>query len=258
MSLSLLSEVVTHLRPTNSPTDSIPSRLLTEVFDTVGPTISTIINTCLTSGCVPAAFKHAVVTPLLKKNNLDPSILSNFRPISQLPFLSKAMEKIVYNQLQSFLTSHNIHDKFQSGFKPGHSTETALLKVFNDLILTSDSGQPAVLVLLDLSAAFDTVDHRILLSRLEHLVGITGTALAWFKSYLADRSFSVQLGQFSSPPAPLTCGVPQGSILGPLLFLLYMLPLGPILSKHNISFHCYADDCRYLTLTEESSEPQTR
>ena len=228
ISIALLRDIITHLRPTSCPSDCIPSHLLKEVFDSVGTSILLFMNTCLSSGHVPAAFKHAVVQPLLKKKNLDPSDLSNFRPISQLPFLSKALEKVVYLQLQSFLTSHGIHDIFQSGFRTGHSTETALLRVFNDLLLNADVGSPAVLVLLDLTAAFDTVDHPTLLHRLENSVGVTGTALQWFKSYLTDRTFSVKLGDHTSTTAPLTCGVPQGSILGPLLFLLYILPLGPI------------------------------
>ena len=140
ISIFSLAEVVHHLRPTNCPSDSIPSRLIREVFDTVGPCILSLINTCLVSGHVPSAFKHAVVQPLLKKEYLNPSVLSNFRPISKLSFLSKVLEKIVSMQLQTFLINNNVYEKFQSGFKSRHSTETALLRVFNDLILTVDSG----------------------------------------------------------------------------------------------------------------------
>ncbi len=242
VTFSHLSDIVKQLRPTNCPLDSIPARLVKDVFDTVGPSVVSLVNTSLSSGCVPAVFKHAIVQPLLKKNNLDASILSNFRPISKLPFLSKILERVVFNQLKSFLDEFSIFEKFQSGFKPRHSTETALLRVSNDLLLAVDSGNSAVLVLLDLTSAFDMVSHSILLSRLEECVGIKGIALKWFQSYLTDRSFSVHLGEFSSSAAPLSCGVPQGSILGPMLFSLYMLPLGDIFRKHNISFHFYADD----------------
>ncbi len=114
-----------------------------------------------------------------------------------------------------------------------HSTESALLKMFNDILLAVDSGKNTVLLLLDLTAAFDTVDHNILLCRLEHLFGIRGIALQWLNSYIRDRSFSVELGKFSSSVAPIICGVPQGSILGPFLFNLYMRPLGDIIRRHN-------------------------
>ena len=160
------------------------------------------------------------------------------------------MEKVVYLQLSTFLNDKCITEIFQSGFKSAHSTETALLRVFNDIFLTSDSGDTVALLLLDLTAAFDTVDHQILLSRLENCVGIKGLALAWIRSYLEGRSFSVQVGDAVSSTAPLSCGVPQGSVLGPLLFSMYLLPLGSILRSHNVSFHFYADDCQiYVPLS---------
>jgi len=127
----------------------------------------------------------------------------------------------VLNQLQGFLEQNKIGEVYQSGFKRLHSTETALVKVFNDLLITVDSGDSAVLVLLDLTAAFNKLDHAVLLSRLEECVGIQGKALNWFRSYLTERSMAVKFGQFTSSSTPLTCGVPQGSILAPTLFSLH-------------------------------------
>ena len=163
------------------------------------------------------------------------------------------MEKVVHAQLKSFLDEHDVLEVFQSGFKTLHSTESALLRVFNDILLANDSGDHVILVLLDLTAAFDTVDHNTLVARLRHLVGIFGTALEWLRSYLADRSMSVSLGTSKSSSAPLPYGVPQGSILGPLLFSLYLLPLGSILRKHGISFHFYADSQIYVPLKKKNA-----
>ena len=123
-----------------------------------------------------------------------------------------------------------------------HSTETALVKVTNDLLIAADKGLLSVLVLLDLSAAFDTIDHHILIQRLEHLIGIKGTALSWFRSYLSDRFQFVHVNDESSMRTNVRHGVPQGSVLGPILFILYMLPLGNIIRKHCIHFHYYVDD----------------
>ncbi len=178
----------------------------------------------------------------LKKTQLDPKDLVNYRPISNLPFLSKILEKVVSSQLYSILERNDICEDFQSVFRPSHSTETALIRVTNDLLLSSDRGCISLLVLLDLSAAFDTIDHNNLLNRLENSVGISGCALAWFKLYLSDRHQFVAVNEEVSYWSQVQYGVPQGSVLGPLLFTLYMLPLGNTIRKHGVSFHCHADD----------------
>ncbi len=166
----------------------------------------------MSTGIVPRSLKQAIIQPLLKKVNLDASDMNNFHPILKLSFISKILEKIVFVQLNDFLVSYNIFDRFQSGFRAGHSTESALLRVSNYILLDVDSGSPLVLLLLDLNDAFDTVDHHILIDRLKDQVGIQGLDMDWFSSYLKGRTISVSLGNCSSV-VPLMCGVPQGSIL---------------------------------------------
>ncbi len=150
-----------------------------------------IINSSLSLGHAPKPFKLAVIKPLIKKPKLDPSELANYRyrPISNLPFMSTIFEKIVSDQLCFFLQKNDIYEKFQSGFRPRHRTETALVKIKNYfhcftelLLLVSDQGCILLLVLLYLSAAFDTIDHDILIDRLQNYTGIKGQALRWFRS----------------------------------------------------------------------------
>ncbi len=185
--------------------------------------------------------KQARVSPLLKKPALNPALLENYRPVSLLPFIAKSLERVVFNRLSLFLAQNNILDNNQSGFRSGHSTETALLSVTEALRLARAASKSSVLILLDLSAAFDTVNHQILMSILRKM-GISGTALLWFESYLSDRSFRVSWRGEVSKSQLLATGVPQGSVLGPLLFSIYMSSLGSVIQKHGFSYHCYADD----------------
>ncbi len=167
--------------------------------------------------------------------------------------MSKFVEKVVSAQLCS-LQKNDIYEEFQSCFRPRHSTETALVKITNDLLLASDQGCISLLVLLDLSAAFDTIDHDILIDRLQNYMGIHGQTLRCFKYYLSDCYHFVYLIGESSKLSAVKYRVPQGSVLGPLLFLIYMLPLGNIIRKYGISFHCYADELYISTRPDETSK----
>ena len=146
------------------------------------------------------------------------------------------------NQLNTHINSSNTSNQYQSAYRKFHSTETALLKIHSDILAPMDAGKVTALTLLDLSAAFDTIDHIILLKKLDDWFGVTGKALNWFKSYLTGRCQRIKIGDCLSSKADLKFGVPHGSVLGPLLFTLYTTPLSNMIFEHAIPHHLYAND----------------
>jgi DNA-directed RNA polymerase subunit F len=222
--------------------DPIPTQLLKECLEALLPTITKLVNLSLEMSTMPANLKKALVTPLLKKAVLDLEIFKHYRPVSNLAFISKVVERIVAIRVREHMDINDLHESFQSAYKSLHSTETALLRVQDDILCALDQRKCILLVLLDCSAAFDTIDHDVLINRLASVFGIKGKALKWFRSYLLDRLQSVTINGVESDMWNLIFGVPQGSVLGPILFIIYTTPLGEILRRHSISFHLYADD----------------
>ena len=160
----------------------------------------------------------------LKKTTLDQSNLSSYRPISQLSSISKTLERVVYTQLINYITSNAIVDKYESAYLPHRSTETALTLIINDILISLDNKGPCYIVLLDLSSAFDTLDHNILSIRLNE-IGLYDQVHSWFMSFVSSRTSSVKINSSLSPPYVNIHGVPQGSVLGPILFIIYILPI---------------------------------
>jgi len=180
-------DLVSKSRATTCFLDPMPTPLVKDCLSVLCPLLVQITNSSLALGSVPLSLKTAAITPILKKPGVAAEDFKDYRPISNLPFIAKLLERTVAKQLQEYLNCHGFWEKFQSGFRAMHSTETALVKVVNNLLMAADAGHVSILILLDLTAAFDTVCHNHLLSRLESLLGISGVPLSWFKSYLTDR-----------------------------------------------------------------------
>jgi len=198
--------------------DGISSAFLKKIQPAICKPLSIIINKSLETGEVPSNLKLAKVVPIYKAK--DNKLFSNYRPVSLLPCISKILEKVIHRRLYNFLLKNDIFYKSQYGFRPKHSTINAITELCYNITNAFENDECTLAVFLDLSKAFDTIDHTILLRKLAHY-GIRGVALEWFKNYLRGRQQYVQINNSRSEIDIITCGVPQGSVLGPLLFIIY-------------------------------------
>ena len=231
-----MKECILNSAPKSCELDPIPSTLLIECLDSILPSLTDLFNYSLASGIFQRCPKSVLVTPILKKRCLDHNDFNKY-----LCFIGKILEKNVLSKVSSYLNSHNLHNTFQSAYSPGHSTEAALLKVFDDLFLSLNKGNISVLALLDFSSALDTIDHSILVHRLHTHHGFTDADLQWFSSYLTDRTHYVSLYNHCSACLLYIQVFLRFQFLAQYLHHVYM-PLSAIIDSHSIIHHSFADD----------------
>ena len=258
---SKLEKIILSSPSKNCKLDPVPTSLLKQILPSIVGIIADIINTSLRDGIFPESLRKALVKPLLKKANFD-LLDGNYRPVSNLGYVSKLMEWVAAAQFVNHIESHGLMEVYQLAYHAFHSTETALLEVKTDAIKALENQEVACLFLLDLSAAFNTIDHNILLSRLETRFAVTGVTLNWFRSYLTDRTQTIAIGDLllggsKLASISLNSGIRQGSVLGPILFTIYMVPMGDICRKNEIEFHLYTDDTQ-IYISFKPSVPNSK
>ena len=200
--------------------DVLPTHILKEMLEDLLPTITKIINISLTKGIFINKWKNALVRPLLKKAGME-LVLKSYCPVSNLNFLSKLVERAALDQMNNYCEQHKIIPDYQSAYRVNYSCKTALVKLVNNVLWCYENQEAMQIVAIDLSSAFDMVDHNLLLSVLQKRAGINGNALNWCESYLRPRTCQVNVGKAYSTKKNLTFSVPQGSCAGPWYYLVY-------------------------------------
>ena len=233
--------------------DVLPTKVLKDIVTPLLPLLTKIINLLLTEGMFAEEWKMAIIHPLLKKPGLD-HICRNYRPVSNLPFLSKVVEKAALKQFIKHCNENSLLPNYQSACRKNYSCETALVKLFDDLLWSMEKQKVNLLVAINLSAAFDTADHGILIDVLNTAFNVGGKSLDWFKSYLYPRSCKINIGESLSSSQDLNFSVPQGSLCGPVLYNAYASMMKTTVPL-DIAIHVYADD-RALKKEFKSSVPQ--
>ena len=229
-------------KPVSSIADPITTKLLKESASIFTPILTRMVNLSLSTSTFATSWKEAIVKPLIKKISLDKDILNHYRPISNLSFISKLTEKAALGQLCPYIEDNNLLPSYQSAYRKFHSTETAILAVTNNILWNMENQKVTSLTAIDLSAAFDTVDHNILLSVLHNNFGIQNDALSWLESYLRQRTLAVQIRNSVSKYHDLQFSVPQGSAAGPILFTAYASTMAHVIQKFSVNISGYADD----------------
>ena len=215
-----INDVIVNLDPNKaSGPDLISNKMIKNVSRAIVKPLCILFNRSLREGVFPDIWKLGNLVPLFKKG--DRSVSSNYRPVSLLSNIGKIQERIVFKHMYNHLVSNNLLFKYQSGFRPGHSTTFQLIDIFHHICQSFDEKQYSFMVFCDISKAFDKVWHKGLLFKLRQN-GIKGNLLAWISNYLSSRKQSVQINSASSSLLSVNAGVPQGSVLGPLLFLVYV------------------------------------
>ena len=248
-----ISEIIKEAGIKTKPDDIFPSDFMKENLDILIPLFVKLVNHSLSSGSMEG-LKTADIIPLLKGDTLDHNILKNFRPVSNLEFIGKLTERVVLKRVNNHLLANNLDIPEQSAYKKNNSTETLLVRITNDILIASDSKSATVVLLLDLSAAFDTVDHNLLLNILEKEIGISGTALKWFSSFLTSRTQRTRIGNATSDDIIIMFGVPQGSVLGPVLFNIYIRSIYNMVISMGFSIFGYADDHQILKVFRRKNQ----
>ena len=220
--------------------DALPTSILKRMIDVCLPSITKIVSLSLEMGQFTYQWKVAIVRPLLKKLGMD-LINKNYRPVSNLSFLSKVIERVMLKQFNQHCNNYGLFLDYQSAYRSNYSCETSLLKLMNDILWNMENKHVTALIMMDFSAAFDTVDHELLLEILHHRYGISDNALKWYNNYLRPRGFKVCVGNSYSKERPLTFSVPQGSCSGAVIFITYIESLSDII-LHPIQLAGFADD----------------